>query len=156
MKFGEYITESSDDWVLVDTEKRTVLKRGKKKPKFTSSKGQELMTVAYAKKMGYKVNEMDDLDRLQMQMDAINKKLPMMKKMIEKNTSFKVKKIYQGGQESDPMIDLGDYDLQFIDQGNVSYPAGVHREQVVLKKNFRQVTTGSFVEILEYLKKIKK
>jgi len=106
-------------------------------------------------KFGNYVNEIDDLDRLEMKMAAINKKLPMMKKMIEKNTSFKVKKIYQGGQEADPMIDLGEYDLQFIDQGNVSYPAGVHREQVSLKKNYREVTTGSFIEILEYLKKIK-
>jgi hypothetical protein len=38
-----------DYWVLVQG--RKVIKSGKTKPKFTSSKGQELMTVKYAKKM---------------------------------------------------------------------------------------------------------
>ena len=38
-----------DYWVLVQGRKG--IKSGKTKPKFTSSKGQELMTVKYAKKM---------------------------------------------------------------------------------------------------------
>jgi len=38
-----------DYWVLVQDGK--VIKSGKGKPRFTSSRGQELMTVKYAKKM---------------------------------------------------------------------------------------------------------
>jgi hypothetical protein len=56
--FVESVNEkSNDDWVLVDTEKRKVLKRGKGKPKFTSSRNQEIMRVSYAKKKGIKIDE---------------------------------------------------------------------------------------------------
>jgi len=42
-----------DYWVLVQDGK--VIKSGKGKPRFTSSRGQELMTVKYAKKMRIKI-----------------------------------------------------------------------------------------------------
>jgi len=89
------------------------------------------------------VNEMDDLDRVEMSMAAINKKLPQMKKMIEKNTRLKVKKIHLGGQEADPMIDLGEYDIQFPDQ-----------KTAILKKNFAMVKTGNFMDILRFLENL--
>ena len=41
-----------DYWVLVQG--RKVIKSGKRKPKFTSSRDQEQMTVKYAKKKGIK------------------------------------------------------------------------------------------------------
>tara|TARA_B100001750_G_C15385779_1_gene534818 strand:+ start:277 stop:462 length:186 start_codon:yes stop_codon:yes gene_type:complete len=58
--FKQYLEGKKDDWtklpdhywVLVHNNK--VIKSGKRKPKFTSSRDQEQMTVKYAKKKGIK------------------------------------------------------------------------------------------------------
>jgi len=73
MRLKDYMSEEydNDGWVLVDTVKRKVLKYSEKgKPKMTSSKGQELMRVSYAKKMGY-ITEMMNKKQLKFIADKV-------------------------------------------------------------------------------------
>ncbi len=89
----------------------------------------------------------DDLDKLQMQMDKINKQLPMMQKMIENHTKFKVIEVFQGGQESDPGLDLGEYSISIPKMGTAVL---THYDGHV----FKTVKTGGINQIIDHLKKL--
>jgi hypothetical protein len=99
------------------------------------------------------VNE-DRLDKLQMQMDRINKQLPMMKKMIEKNTKFKVVDMTPGDTSSDPGMDLYSDD-SVSDDFSISIP---QMGKMVLTnfdgRTFTTVKIGGINDIIEYLKKV--
>ncbi len=75
MEAKDWKSLPDDYWVLVQG--RKVIKSGKTKPKMTSSKGQELMTVKYAKK-----NMMEAkfaprmIDKLRKEYDGIGKMTP--------------------------------------------------------------------------------
>ena len=93
------------------------------------------------------INEMDNLDMLQMKMDKINKKLPMMGKMIERATNFKVNKIYQGDLESDPGLDMGEYSISIPDEKHMVLTQ-------YTKGKFIMKHTGDLLSMIDYLKKL--
>lgn len=56
--YKEFIAEAKDEpWVLVQNRKEIKRFKRKQDAKMTSSRGQELMSVAHAKKMGIQMNE---------------------------------------------------------------------------------------------------
>lgn len=78
-----------DYWVLVQDGK--VIKSGKGKPRFTSSRGQELMTVKYAKKMMIESKDTDAVRELVLYADNTGSLYPQ-KESIMKNLTRKWRK----------------------------------------------------------------